>query len=101
MIKMTVACTTGMSANVLSKALQAKADQRGMNVKITGCGVQEVTKQAHATDIVIVGPQIGFSSQKIKEQLNSKCAVIELSVTDFNINACTDILDKALQAYKK
>lgn len=101
MIKMTVACTTGMSANVLSKALQAKANQDGLEVEITGCGVQEVVEKAHATDVVIVGPQIGFSSQTLKDKLDSKCAVVELTVSDFNVNACRSILDQAMQAYKK
>lgn len=100
MIKMTVACKTGMSANVLSRVLQEKADQKGIDVKITGCGIQQIEDKAHTCDVVIVGPQIGFNGKEIKEKLENKCAVITLDINDFNVNASEDVLNRALAAYK-
>lgn len=100
MIKMTVACMTGLSAEMFAHKLQEKADAKDINVIFSGCALSQIDSKAAFMDVLILGPQIGYDVEKIKESVKNKCAVVTLEVNEFNINECEKIINKAIRTFK-
>ncbi len=68
MKKIDLVCNMGMSTSALMKKMRDHAASIGYECTIDAYGVAEVAKHADA-DCILVGPQIAYQLNKIKEQV--------------------------------
>ena len=79
MKKIILLCSGGMSTSVLAKKMQEVADKEGLETVVTAHGVSQAVEVAHDADVVLLGPQIRYTLDKIKGQLpNIPVAVIDM-----------------------
>ena len=77
--KIVLLCSGGMSTSVLAKKMQEVADKAGLEATITAHGVSQVIEVAHDVDVILLGPQIRYTLEKIKGQLpDVPVAVIDM-----------------------
>ena len=72
-------CNVGMSTSVLVEKMNAAAREKGKNDQVESYAISELVDYAKGSDIVLLGPQVGFKledSRKICEPLGIPCEVI-------------------------
>jgi cellobiose PTS system EIIB component len=79
MKRITLICAAGMSTSLLVTKMNAAAVTSGIQVKIRATPENEFSKWADDTDILLLGPQVGYMLTKMKalyEPKGIKVAVI-------------------------
>ena len=69
MKKIVLLCASGMSTSMLVKKMQAAAKEANFDCEIAAYSASEAATKAADADVVLLGPQIRFSKNKIAEQL--------------------------------
>lgn len=69
MKKIVLLCASGMSTSMLVKKMQAAAKEQNFDCSIAAYSASEAATKAADADVVLLGPQIRFSKNKIAEQL--------------------------------
>jgi PTS system cellobiose-specific IIB component len=72
MTKITLACAAGMSTSLLVTKMNLAAIKIGADVKIRAVPEGEFDKYAADTDILLLGPQVGYTLSKMKEKYEPK-----------------------------
>jgi cellobiose PTS system EIIB component len=68
MKKIVLLCAAGMSTSMLVKKMQEEAGKMDYACDIEAFPTSEATKQASNADIILLGPQVRFAQNKIKQQ---------------------------------
>jgi PTS system cellobiose-specific IIB component len=72
-------CSGGMSSSVLVKRMQKAADDQGIDTHIWAVADVRSTEAAKEADVILIGPQIRFLLNKMKERVDGKpVAVIDM-----------------------
>lgn len=75
-------CAAGMSTSMLVKKMQAAADEAGYEVEISAHPVAEAAKHGKDADILLLGPQVRFQTEKVKAQFPDK-PVVAIDMRDY------------------
>jgi cellobiose PTS system EIIB component len=80
MKRITLVCVAGMSTSLLVTKMRMVAMKKNEDVKIQAVPESEFDKYADDTDILLLGPQVGYTLKKMKasyEPRGIKVAVID------------------------
>lgn len=98
MKRITLICAAGMSTSLLVTKMNAAAEKSGILVKIRAIPESEFLKYADDTDILLLGPQVGYTLTKMKtlyEPKGIKVAVI--NSVDYGMMNGEKVLKMALE----
>ena len=94
MIKIVLLCSGGMSTSVLAKKMQEVADQEGFETIVTAHGVSQAVEVGHDADVVLLGPQIRYTLDKIQGQLPD-VPVAVINMRDYGTMNGQSVLNEA------
>lgn len=72
MVQITLVCVAGMSTSLLVSKMNIAAMKSADMVKIRAVAESNFEKYVDDTDILLLGPQVGFTLKKMKEQYEPK-----------------------------
>lgn len=72
-------CAAGMSTSLLVTKMEKAAAEEGFECKIAAYSLNELKAQGPGADIVLLGPQVRYNLDKVKQALPDKpVAVIDM-----------------------
>lgn len=98
MKKITLICAAGMSTSMLVAKMKTAADKLGVEVEIRATSESKFKQFENDTDILLMGPQVGFLLNKFKgiyEPKGIKVSVIDS--IDYGMMNGEKVLKKALE----
>lgn len=96
MIKISLVCSGGMSTSMLMKKMEEAAIKENMDVTIKAFAISDIENACEFSDIILLGPQIGFQKDNVKSRFpKNKIAVI--NSLDYGMMNGKKILMSALQ----
>lgn len=99
-MKIMLTCMTGVSSSNFAKKLEEASRNIGMNCLVESTTVANLKNNLNGVDVVLVGPQLKYKLNEIKETVNHQCPVMEIQTQDFNLLGCKDILNQVQEAVK-
>lgn len=98
MKRITLACAAGMSTSLLVTKMNLAATKTGADVKIRAVPEGDFDKYADDTDVLLLGPQVGYTLNKMKEKYEPKgIKVAVISSMDYGMMNGEKVLDSALK----
>ena len=76
-MKILLCCNAGMSSSILVKKMLDVAMKKGESVEIKAVASSGIKDEINKWDVCLVGPQMLFAIDTIKQQLNIPVSVIE------------------------
>lgn len=67
-MKITLLCMGGMSTGLLVQRMQQYATQTGQLADISAWGMNEMADHVQGSDIILLGPQIGYQKDEIQQK---------------------------------
>lgn len=67
-MKIVLACAGGMSTGMLVKKMKEYANSQGIEADISACGLSELEERASGSDIILLGPQVGYQLEDVKKE---------------------------------
>lgn len=84
-MKITLFCAGGMSTEMLVKKIVKAAEKKGYSdVECAAFGLSELKEQAPGSDIILLGPQIGFQEKKVKKAIPD-IPIAVINMTDYGL----------------
>ncbi|MDR2860813.1 MAG: PTS sugar transporter subunit IIB [Elusimicrobiota bacterium] len=94
-------CNAGMSTSIMVKKMQESAAKRSIDVKITAYPFVEINAIGEKSDIILLGPQMGFEEKRIKGLFDPKnIPVAVIPMIDYGMLNGEKVLDFALKLKK-
>lgn len=81
MRKIVLLCAAGMSTSMLVKKMREAAQETGYECSIDAFAVAEAKQVAEDADVVLLGPQVRFQLDKVKEMV--ACPVESIDMSDY------------------
>ena len=97
MKKILLACNAGLSTSMLVQKMKESAEERKIEVEILAVSVSSVEDHPNY-DILLLGPQVRFLQDNIKEKVNMPVMVID--TMDYGLLNGKKVLDNALAEMK-
>lgn len=73
MKKIVLLCASGMSTSMLVKKMKEAAQESNYECEIEAYPTSEAKTKASDADLILLGPQVRFSLNKIKDQCPNAC----------------------------
>lgn len=100
MINIMLACSMGMSTNMMAEAMIKSAKQRNIPAKIWAVPESKTAESIKEADVVLLGPQLSFKLSSFQQQYpNIPSACIEMRT--YGMMDGDAALDQALQLMGK
>lgn len=96
MIHILLCCSAGMSTSMLVKKMREAAKEKGVEAEIWAIPQSEMEKNKDKADIVLVGPQIRYAVDEIKESVGDGKPVYVIDIRDYGTMNGKKVLDFAL-----
>ncbi len=96
-MKIMLICAGGMSTGLLMKKLQDYAKEHGVDLVMEAHGVRAIDMYFDQFDIIMIGPQVRFKLNEIKQLTDQPIGVI--SSADFASMNCEAIFKMAEELY--
>jgi len=100
MVKMLLACTSGISSSQFASLLEDAAKDKGVEISVEGCAMNLVPEKVGSFDVLLVGPVASHVISNLKDIIKDSAAIVNLSYEDFNILNVDAMLEKGLAAAK-
>ncbi len=95
--KITLICAAGMSTSMLVVKMRLAAAEMKKDVEIRAVAESDFKKVENDTDILLLGPQVGFMINKFKENYERKGIKVEIiDSNDYGRMDGERVLKKAL-----
>ncbi|MCM8712005.1 PTS sugar transporter subunit IIB [Clostridium sp. SYSU_GA19001] len=93
----TLICAAGMSTSMLMARMQEAANKQGIEVKIIAMSESKFEDYNEPTDVLLLGPQIAYLEDEIKEQYEPKgIKVSVINMMDYGTMNGEKVLNDAL-----
>lgn len=97
MKKITLICAAGMSTSLLVTKMKKAAEELGEEVEIRAVSERQFNKYEKDTDVLLLGPQVGFMLKKFKEKYEPAGMSIEvINSVDYGLMNGEKVLKRAL-----
>ena len=93
-------CNQGMSTGFLVQKMQEAAKNRDIDVNIHAESETRLADLWQSTNAILLGPQVGYLEDFVKETVNNERPVAVISPIDFGRNNAEHVLDQALEMLK-
>lgn len=68
MINIMLACSMGMSTNMMAEAMSNAAQARGIEARVWAVPEAKTTENAKQADVILLGPQLSFKLADMRKQ---------------------------------
>lgn len=99
-MKIMLTCMTGVSSANFAKRLEEAAQNLNMDYKVESTSVADLKNNLAGVDAILVGPQIKFKLNEIKDVVRGRCPIVEIDTLDFNVLKCNKILEEVKKALR-
>ncbi len=97
MKKITLVCAAGMSTSLLVTKMNAAITKLGLDVTVRATPESKFKEYETDTDIILLGPQVGYMLKKFKEAYEPKgMKVAVIDSIDYGMMNGEKVLQKAL-----
>ena len=97
MKKITLICGLGMSTSMLLSKMQEVAKNNGIEVEIRATAETKFREYENDTDILLLGPQVGYLLDKFKEKYSKNgIKVAMIDSVDYGMMNGNKVLEYAL-----
>lgn len=99
MVKIMLACSAGMSTSLLVTRMEKAAAEKGIEAKIWAVSESQLTIEyaADPADVILVGPQVRFRLNAIKEQVKNAIPVDVIDMRTYGMMDGAKTLEQALK----
>lgn len=87
MLNILLVCSAGMSTTMLVKRMKESAEKNGVSANIWSVGDANSPESIKKADIILLGPQVRFLENKIRELVDNK---VPISLIDMRIYGSMD-----------
>ena len=98
-MKILLVCAGGCSTSILMKKMNSYWKEKNVELLIKAVGMGDYLDVVDDYDIILVGPQINYRLDDIKEDTNKPCSVIPS--VDYAIANCANIMALAERLYEE
>lgn len=89
-MKVLLVCAGGMSTSILMKKLEKYAEEQGIDFEVAAVGETAYRDVCHNYDCILLGPQIGYMKDEIKEGSDNMPLDV-IAPQDYGIGNCENI----------
>lgn len=100
MKKILLVCNAGMSTSILVQKMKKVAEQKGIEVTIEAIPSTDLSQFWQSSDVILIGPQIGFMKDSIKETVENKIPVEVINMVDYGRMNADKVLAVAIDLIK-
>lgn len=100
MKKILLVCNAGMSTSMLVQKMKRVAAEKNVEVTIEAIPSTDLTECWESADVILLGPQIGFMKDSVKETVENKIPVEVINTLDYGRMKADVVLDFALDLMK-
>lgn len=98
MVNITLICAAGMSTSMLMQKMKDAAKQKGIDVEIKAMAEASFSNYRGKTDILLIGPQMGFIEDKMKTKYEPKgIKVAVINMLDYGMMNGEKVLSDAIK----
>lgn len=99
MLKIMLACSAGMSTSLLVTRMEKAAAEKGLECKIWAVSESALLAEytADPCDVLLIGPQVRFRLNGIKEQVKNAIPVDVIDMRLYGMMDGAKVLDQALK----
>ncbi|VWL85190.1 PTS sugar transporter subunit IIB [Oceanivirga miroungae] len=101
MKKILLICTAGMSTSFLVNKMKSEASNKGVDVEIEAIPEAKAKEFVGNVDVVLLGPQIQYLLNDIKEIFNDGTPVDVINMVDYGTMNGKKVLEDALEKLNK
>ncbi len=99
-MRISLFCAGGMSTEMLVKKIIKAADKKGYTgVECAAFGISELKEQAPGSDIILLGPQIGFREKKVKEMVPD-IPIAVINMADYGLMNGNNIFEMVIKTLR-
>ncbi len=97
MKKILLCCNAGITSSLLVVKLRSEVEARGLDIEVDACSMLDAVNRLGDTDLLLLGPQVGYAKGDFDETANEKGAVVDvIDAGDYARTNAPAILDAAL-----
>jgi len=100
MKKILLVCNAGMSTSMLVQKMKRVAGEKGIEVLIDAVPSTDLSLCWESADVILLGPQIGFMKDSVKETVENKIPVEVINTVDYGRMNADKVLTVALDLIK-
>lgn len=100
MINILLVCTAGMSTSMLVKKMKEAAEKKEIEANIWSVGDADSSEAIKDADIVLLGPQVGYLLDKMKDKVNNAKPVEVINMRVYGTMNGERALNSALKQYE-
>lgn len=97
MKKILLVCAAGMSTSLLVSKMQKAAEEKGVDVKISATPGTDLDREVEGTNVLLLGPQIGFKKAEYEKKYGGKFPVEVINTVDYGMMNGEKVLNRALE----
>lgn len=75
-MKVTLVCTGGMSTSWIVNKIREYASTHELDLELNAFGLLDYLPQGKESDVILLGPQIGYYQKKVAQKTNKPVGVI-------------------------
>jgi PTS system cellobiose-specific IIB component len=101
-MRILLACAMGMSTSLVVSKMQEAAKAQGKNYKIWATDVDSVEDEEQPYDVVMIGPQVSWRLDEVKDAVDGKAPVSVINKQDYGscngeavLKAAEDLVNSA------
>lgn len=96
MKKILLVCNAGMSTSMLVQKMNNVAKEKGIDVEIKAIPSTELAQNWNSANVILLGPQIGFMKDNVKDTVQHKINVEVISPVDYGRMNAEKVLADAI-----
>lgn len=97
MIHIMLVCAQGMSTSLLVLKMEEAARSQEIEAEIWATGNGQIQDEYERADIIMLGPQVRFRKKAIEEQIDRRCPVAAIDMSDYGMINGAAVLKKAME----
>lgn len=97
MLNIVFMCSAAMSTSIVMNKVAAAADEQDFPCVMSACAAQAAQEVAHTADIIVLGPQVAFMADEVRETC-PQSKVIVADAGAYGMLDGTKILEQVKQA---
>lgn len=100
-MKIILVCNAGMSTGIMQLKLEEEAKLHGVDAVIEAIPISEIEQNIADADAILLGPQIRFASEDIKQMVEHKIPVLTIELQDFGLMRADHVFAQTMKAIEE
>ncbi|MNW37614.1 Lichenan-specific phosphotransferase enzyme IIB component [compost metagenome] len=95
-MNITLVCAAGMSTSIMVQKIKAAAEKEGETISIRAVSESAFNSYVDETDVLLLGPQIGYALSRMKSQYEPKGIKVDvINTIDYGMMNGEKVLKQA------